>query len=44
MLLGSSRPCPWLIVEENGRYDDDDDDELRGPNARPMDAYPDGLC
>ena len=26
MLLGSSRPYPWLILEENGR--DDDDDEI----------------
>ena len=25
MLLGSSRPCPWLILEETD--DDDDDDE-----------------
>ena len=27
MLLGSSRPCPWLILEEIGRYADDDDDD-----------------
>ena len=26
MLLGSSRPYPWLILEENGRWTDDDDD------------------
>ena len=27
MLLGSSRPYPWLILEENGRYTADDDDD-----------------
>ena len=27
MLLGRSRPYPWLILEENGRLEDDDDDE-----------------
>ena len=26
MLLGSSRPYHWLILEENGRKTDDDDD------------------
>ena len=25
MLLGSSRPYPWLILEEHGRWIDDDD-------------------
>ena len=24
MLFGSSRPCPWLILEEHGHYNDDD--------------------
>ena len=27
MLLGSSRPYPWLILEENRRYDDDDGED-----------------
>ena len=27
MLLGSSRPYPWLILEESGRQADDDDDD-----------------
>ena len=27
MLLENSRPYPWLILEENGRWNDDDDDE-----------------
>ena len=27
MLLGSSRPYPWLILEENRRSADDDDDD-----------------
>ena len=26
MLLESSRPYPWLILEKNGRNADDDDD------------------
>ena len=26
MWLGSSSPYPWLIVEENGSQDDDDDE------------------
>ena len=25
MLIGSSRPYPWLILEENGRHAEDDD-------------------
>ena len=27
MLLGSSCPCPRLILKERGRYNDDDDDD-----------------
>ena len=27
MLLGSSRPYPCFILEENGRQTDDDDDD-----------------
>ena len=26
MLLGNSRPYPWLILEETGRWTDDDDE------------------
>ena len=28
MLLGSGRPYPWFILEENGRWTDDDDELL----------------
>ena len=28
MLLGTSCPYPWIILEETGRYNDDDDDEM----------------
>ena len=27
MLLGSSRPYPWSIFEESGRWNDDDDND-----------------
>ena len=27
VLLGSSRPYPWLILEESGHLADDDDDD-----------------
>ena len=27
MLLGSSRPYPWLILEESGHDDDDNNDD-----------------
>ena len=29
MLLGSSRPYPWLILEENGSWNDDDGIQIK---------------